>query len=66
VLARSICDSARTLGVAKVIVEVMAEQVGGHAIFERLGFAIEGTFSGHARDRYGRCHDLHVLAYHIA
>ncbi|HMO55879.1 MAG TPA: GNAT family N-acetyltransferase [Roseiflexaceae bacterium] len=66
VLARAICDAARALGVAKVIVEIMAEQVGGHAIFERLGFSVEGTFASHARDRHGHCHDLHVLAQQIS
>jgi hypothetical protein len=39
--------------------------MGGHAIFERLGFAVEARFSAHARDRHGACHDLHVLARHL-
>ncbi|MEN9933701.1 MAG: hypothetical protein RLZZ387_280 [Chloroflexota bacterium] len=65
-LAESIFESARDLGVAKVIIEVMERQRSGVAIFERLGFRIEGSFSHHARDRYGACHDLVVLAYHVA
>jgi L-amino acid N-acyltransferase YncA len=65
VLARAASDAALSLGVAKVVVEIMAEQVGGHAIFERLGFAVEARFSAHARDRHGACHDLHVLARHL-
>jgi ribosomal protein S18 acetylase RimI-like enzyme len=65
-LAEAIFDSARDLGVSKVIVEVMERQRAGVAIFERLGFHIEGSFSNHARDRMGRHHNLLVLAYHIA
>lgn len=62
----AIFAAARDLGVGKVIVEIMAEQVGGQAIFTRLGFAVEGRLSAHARDRQGHHHDLHVLAYHVA
>ena len=64
-LAQAIVDAARDLGVEKVIVEVLQEQTGGIAIFERLGFQIEGTFSDHARDHIGHRHTLHVLAYHV-
>lgn len=65
-MAEAIFDAARDLGVAKVIVEVMERQGAGVAIFERLGFHIEGTFSEHARDRHGRHHTLLILAYHVA
>lgn len=64
-LAQAIFDAARDLGVAKVIVEIMQEQTSGIAIFERLGFQIEGTFSDHAQDHVGRRHHLHILAHHI-
>ncbi|NWG18870.1 MAG: GNAT family N-acetyltransferase [Chloroflexi bacterium] len=64
-MAQAIFEAARDLGVAKVIVEVMQEQTGGIAIFERLGFCVEGTFSDHARDRFGARHHLHILAYHV-
>lgn len=65
-MAQTIFEAARDLGIAKVIVEVMQEQTGGIAIFERLGFKIEGTFSHHARDHAGHCHHLYILAHHIA
>lgn len=64
-MAESIFDAARDLGVAKVIVEVMERQRAGVAIFERLGFHVEGSFSDHACDRMGRHHNLLVLAYHV-
>jgi hypothetical protein len=49
-----------------VIVEVLDRQQAGMAIFQRIGFNVEGKFSDHARDRYGRNHNLLILAYHVA
>jgi L-amino acid N-acyltransferase YncA len=63
-LAQSVCDAARDLGVEKLIVEMLEEQSAGRAIFERLGFRVEGTFGCHVRDREGQCHNLIVMAYH--
>lgn len=64
-LAPAIFDAARDLGVSKVIVEMLAEQTSGQAIFERLGFHVEGRLSEHARDRFGNRHDLLIMAYHV-
>jgi len=64
-LARAIFAAAQDLEVAKVIVEMIEEQVGGRAIFERLGFRVEGTLSQHVLDRRGRRHNLLVMAYHM-
>jgi len=64
-MAKAVFESARGLGVAKVIVEMLAVQVSGRAIFERLGFNREGIFSKHAHDRHGNRHDLVVMAYHV-
>ena len=64
-LAQAIFDSARDLGVSKVIVEMMERQNAGRAIFERLGFRIEGILSQHARDRHGQQHNLLILSYHV-
>lgn len=64
-MAKAIFEAARGLGVAKVIVEILAVQTGGRAIFERLGFSREGVFSKHAHDRHGNRHDLMVMAYHV-
>lgn len=65
-LARSIFDAARDLGAAKVIVEMLEEQSAGQAIFERMGFAVEGRFIDHVRDRNGDRHTLIVLSYHVS
>jgi GNAT superfamily N-acetyltransferase len=66
VLAQAIFDAARDLGATKVIVEMLEKQHGGRAIFERLGFRVEGTLGLHARDRLGRDHNLLILSYHVS
>ena len=66
IMAQAIFDAARELGVAKVIVEMVEEQSFGRAIFERLGFRVEGMLSQHVRDRDGQQHNLLVLAYHVS
>jgi RimJ/RimL family protein N-acetyltransferase len=65
-MAQSIFDAARELGAAKVIVEMVEEQSFGRAIFERMGFRVEGVLSQHVRDRHGQQHNLLVLAYHVS
>jgi len=65
-LAQAIFDAGRDLGVNKVIVEMLEEQQAGRAIFERLGFRVEGILSAHARDRHGQRHNLLILAYHVS
>lgn len=65
-MAQAIFDAARDLGVNKVIVEMLERQNAGRAIFERLGFRVEGTLNQHARDRHGERHNLLILAYHVS
>ncbi|HEU4322037.1 MAG TPA: GNAT family N-acetyltransferase [Roseiflexaceae bacterium] len=64
-MASVIFEAARSLGGAKVIVELLSEQTAGRAIFERLGFRVEGTLSAHAHDHRGDRHDLMIMAYHV-
>jgi ribosomal protein S18 acetylase RimI-like enzyme len=64
-LAQAIFNAARDLGASKVIVEMLEEQQAGRAIFERLGFRVEGTLSKHTRDRQGQFHNLLILSYHV-
>ena len=49
-----------------MIVEMLEEQQAGRAIFERLGFRLEGRLSAHARDRHGQRRNLLLLAYHVS
>jgi len=65
VLAATIFDAARELDVTHVIVEMLEEQVSGRAIFERLGFGIEGLLEDQVCDRHGRRHNLLVMGYQI-
>ena len=64
-LAHAIFNAARDLGASKVIVEIVEEQQAGRAIFERLGFRVEGVLSKHTRDRQGQYHNLLILSYHV-
>jgi len=65
-LAQAIFNAARDLGASKMIVEMLEEQQAGRAIFERLGFRVEGTLSKHTRDRQGQYHNLLILSYHVS
>ena len=61
-LAQALVDAARDLQIDKLIVELFETQCAGRAVFDRLGFQIEGQFSSHACDRQGRHHTLIVMA----
>lgn len=64
-LAQATFEAAHDLGVAKVTVAMLEQQIGGRAIFERLGFRAEGQLDGHVRDRHGSRHALLLLSYAI-
>lgn len=64
-LAGTIFAAARDLEAAKVIVQMLDDQVDGRDIFLHLGFEVEGTLRKHAHDRNGQVHDLLILSYHI-
>ncbi|MCG8349822.1 MAG: GNAT family N-acetyltransferase [Chloroflexales bacterium] len=64
-MAWKIVGSARDLGVKKIIVEMTEKQTAGQAIFQRLGFNVEGNLQKHACDRSGHLHNLLLLSYHI-
>ena len=53
---------AQQLQASKVVAEMLEAQRSGQAIFARLGFRIEGTLRGHARDRFGNRHNVVVMA----
>jgi ribosomal protein S18 acetylase RimI-like enzyme len=64
-LARAILEAAHELEVAQVIVEMLEEQVAGRAIFEGLGFTIEGLLEGQVCDRQGQHHNMLVMTRRI-
>ena len=64
-LARHALVQAVEDGVAKLVVEVVAEQGAALALFTDLGFTGEALLVDHIRDRDGQLRDLLVLAHHV-
>jgi L-amino acid N-acyltransferase YncA len=60
-LAQALVETGRDLQIDKLVVEIIETQHIGRAIFERLGFQVEGRFSSHACDRQGHRHTLIVM-----
>jgi ribosomal protein S18 acetylase RimI-like enzyme len=65
-LARWALLQAADCGLAKLTVEVVADQAGAVAMFGRLGFQAEGLLRDHVRDRAGALRDLVLLAHGVA
>jgi ribosomal protein S18 acetylase RimI-like enzyme len=61
-LARRAVLDALDLGLAKLVVEVIADQEALIAMFRNLGFEPEALLTDHVRDRSGELRDLMVLA----
>jgi len=64
-LARHAVLEALSLGLAKVVVEVIADQEPLTAMFRGLGFEPEALLVDHVRDRSGELRDLLVLAQSV-
>jgi L-amino acid N-acyltransferase YncA len=64
-LARWALLQALECGLAKLFVEVVAEQEGAVAMFQALGFHAEGLLRDHVRDRHGDLRDLVLLAHRL-
>ena len=61
-LARKAVLDATELGLAKLVVEVIADQQALVGMFRALGFEPEALLADHVRDRAGEVRDLMVLA----
>ena len=61
-LARHAVLEAVELGLAKLMVEVIADQAALIGMFRALGFEPEALLADHVRDRSGEVRDLMVLA----
>lgn len=61
-LARHAVHDAVELGLAKLVVEVIADQTALIGMFRALGFEAEALLADHVRDRAGQIRDLLVLA----
>ncbi len=61
-LARQAVLAAVELGLAKLVVEVIADQSALIGMFRALGFEPEALLADHVRDRAGEIRDLMMLA----
>jgi RimJ/RimL family protein N-acetyltransferase len=50
-------------GIAKIVAEMTIEQKAAIAVFQKLGFRVEGLLRNHVRDRAGATHDLVLMAH---
>ena len=64
-LARHALFQAVEMGLAKVIVEVVAQQESAAAMFTALGFEGEALLRDQIRDRSGQPRDLITLAHYV-
>jgi L-amino acid N-acyltransferase YncA len=64
-LARHAVLEALELGVAKLVVEVIADQEPTIAMFRSLGFDPEALLEDQVRDQAGELHDLMILALSV-
>lgn len=64
-LARHGLIEALELGLTKVVVEVVADQVAAVEMFLHLGFEGEALLKDHVRDRDGTVRDLLLLAHRV-
>jgi L-amino acid N-acyltransferase YncA len=64
-LARRAVLEALELGLAKMVVEVVADQAATIAMFRSLGFEPEALLVDHVRDRSGNLRDLMLLAHAV-
>ena len=64
-LARRALLEAVGMGLAKLVVEVVAQQESAVAMFTALGFEGEALLRDHIRDRDGQPRDLIVLAHFV-
>lgn len=65
-LARALCKVGTTLGVEKLIVQVVEKQVGARRTFEKLGFTHEATLRAHVKDLHGFRRDVMVLSNDVS
>jgi ribosomal protein S18 acetylase RimI-like enzyme len=63
-VARHCLASALEDGLAKVVVEVVADQASTISLFQGLGFVVEALLADHVLDADGNLHDLVVLSHH--
>jgi RimJ/RimL family protein N-acetyltransferase len=64
-LVQAVFLEALCRGIEKIIAEMTPDQTGAIAVFQKLGFRVEGLLRDHVRDRRGRKHDVLVMAHDV-
>jgi ribosomal protein S18 acetylase RimI-like enzyme len=64
-LARTALSGAVQAGLAKVVVELVADQESALRLFTDIGFGGEALLTKHVRDRDGNLRDLIMLAHYV-
>lgn len=64
-LVSTLVKLATDLGIEKIIVQVVADQVGARRTFEKLGFHKDAVLPHHVMDLNGAKHDLILMANDI-
>jgi ribosomal protein S18 acetylase RimI-like enzyme len=64
-LARHAVREALTLGLRKMVVEVVADQEAAVGLFRSLGFEPEALLADHVRGQDGEVRDLMILAHSV-
>jgi ribosomal protein S18 acetylase RimI-like enzyme len=62
-LARQGLVTAIEMGLAKVVVDVIANHEGTIGLFSALGFQAEALLRDHVRDTHGEVHDLIIMGH---
>lgn len=65
-LARTLVRLATNMGIEKMVVQVVENQVAARRTFEKLGFTHEATLRAHVRDIRGLKRDLLVLSNDVS
>ena len=65
-LTRDLVKLAGQVGVEKMIVQVVDNQVAARRVFRKLGFKQEAVLRGHVKDIHGKKHDLLVGANDVS
>jgi len=64
-LAEQMFDTARDMGLTKIVAQMAREQDGARRMFQRLGFTAEALLADWIQDRDGRQHDLVLMSYDV-
>ena len=65
VLTERVFETAREMGLLKLVAQMTREQIGARRVFERLGFSPEALLTDWVIDRSGRTRDMMIMSYDL-